>query len=268
MSNNTKQINSEVENIAAVLIEAVEEGSTVHEKATVMTGLADTPQLTETGIAPEVLSKLLPDEEVVVLPRISHVSGGIAYRTVKRTFDIASCGLALIVCAIPILIIAIKIKQESEGPVFYAQRRVGKNGKIFELYKFRSMYTDAEVRGAQWAAEKDPRVTPFGRKLRKTRLDEIPQFWNVIKGDMSLIGPRPERPAFHEEFCKRIDGWDQRLLVKPGISGLAQVTGGYELLPKEKATFDIRYIERRGVRMDLTIIWKTVKTIFTGDGAR
>ena len=85
---------------------------------------------------------------------------------------------------------------------------------------------------------------------------------------MSLIGPRPERPAFHEEFCKRIDGWDQRLLVKPGISGLAQVTGGYELLPKEKVVFDIRYIEKRGIVLDLSIIWRTVKTMFTGDGAR
>lgn len=263
-----EQLNSEVEDIGAVLIEAAEEASTEHEKAAVMTGLADTPQLTETGIAPEVLSKLLPDEKIVVLPRVSHVSGGIAYRAVKRTFDVVSCGLALIICAVPMAVIAIKIKQESEGPVFYAQRRVGKDGKIFKLYKFRSMYTDAEARGAQWAAEKDPRVTPLGRKLRKTRLDEIPQFWNVIKGDMSLIGPRPERPAFHEEFCKRIDGWDQRLLVKPGISGLAQVTGGYELLPKEKATFDIRYIEKRGVRMDLTIVWKTIKTVLTGDGAR
>lgn len=85
---------------------------------------------------------------------------------------------------------------------------------------------------------------------------------------MSLIGPRPERPAFHEEFCKRIDGWDQRLLVKPGISGLAQVTGGYELLPKEKAVFDIHYIEQRGFALDASIIWRTVKTVLTGDGAR
>lgn len=268
MTKQTEQLNTEIEDIGSVLVEAAEEAFTEHEKAAVMTGLADTPQLTETGIAPEVLSKLLPDEGVVVLSRVSHVSGGIAYRVVKRTFDVVSCGLALIVCAIPMLVIAIKIKQESEGPIFYAQRRVGKDGKIFKLYKFRSMYSDAEARGAQWAAEKDPRVTPFGRKLRKTRLDEIPQFWNVVKGDMSLIGPRPERPAFHEEFRKRIDGWDQRLLVKPGISGLAQVTGGYELLPKEKAVFDISYIEKRGFSLDLSIIWKTIRVVFSGDGAR
>ncbi len=274
MSNFSEQLNNEAdliretEIVGEVLTEAAAEAKTVQEKAAVMTGLADTPRLTESGIAPEVLEKLLPDEEIVVLPKVTKISGSLFYRAIKRTFDIVSCSSALVLCAIPMAVIAVKIKQESEGPVFYAQRRIGKNGKIFKLYKFRSMYTDAEARGAQWAAEKDPRVTPLGRKLRKTRLDEIPQFWNVIKGDMSLIGPRPERPAFHEEFCKRIDGWDQRLLVKPGISGLAQVTGGYELLPKEKAVFDIRYIEKRGIVLDLSIIWKTIKTMFTGDGAR
>ena len=103
-------------------------------------------------------------------------------------------------------------------------------------------------RGAQWAAGDDPRVTPFGRKLRTSRLDEIPQFWNVVKGDMSLIGPRPERPVFHEAFKERIDGWEQRLAVRPGITGLAQVEGGYELLPKEKALLDIEYIENPELR--------------------
>ncbi|MFR7797102.1 MAG: sugar transferase, partial [Collinsella sp.] len=111
-------------------------------------------------------------------------------------FDVVSCGCALILLAIPMAVIAVKIKSESEGPVIYAQRRVGKDGRVFNIYKFRSMYTDAESRGAQWAQDEDPRVTPFGKIMRKTRLDEIPQFWNVFKGDMSLIGPRPERPRF------------------------------------------------------------------------
>ena len=258
----------ETEIVGEILSEAAEEASTVREKAAVMTGLADTPRLTESGIAPEVLEKLLPDEEVITLPKVSKISGGLPYRFIKRSFDIISCSIALLICAIPMAVIAIKIKHESEGPVFYAQRRVGKDGKVFKLYKFRSMYIDAEARGAQWAIEGDPRITPLGKKLRKSRLDEIPQFWNVIKGDMSLIGPRPERPAFHEEFCKRIDGWDQRLLINPGITGLAQVTGGYELLPKEKALFDIEYIEKLSLSMDASIIRKTVKTVFTGDGAR
>lgn len=130
------------------------------------------------------------------------------------------------------------------------------------------MRTDAEVAGAQWATEGDPRVTPFGRFLRERRLDEIPQFWNVVRGDMSLVGPRPERPAFDEVFEKRIDGWSQRLAVRPGITGLAQVSGGYDLLPKEKALFDIAYIENRGARMDLSIMWRTLRTMATGEGAR
>ena len=256
------------ETVGATLSEAAEEASTDREKAAVMAGLSDTPRLTESGIAADVLEKLLPDDEVVVLPRVHEVAGGPLYRFAKRAFDVVACAAALVVLAIPMAVIALKIKSESPGPVIYAQRRVGKDGKVFELYKFRSMYSDAEARGARWAAEGDPRVTPFGRTMRKTRLDEIPQFWNVVKGDMSLIGPRPERPAFHEEFCKRIDGWDQRLLVKPGISGLAQVEGGYELLPKEKARLDIEYIEARCVTLDLKIIWGTLHTVKTGEGAR
>lgn len=256
------------ETVGATLSEAAEEASTDREKAAVMAGLSDTPRLTESGIAADVLEKLLPDDEVVVLPRVREVAGGPLYRFAKRAFDVVACAAALVVLAIPMAVIALKIKSESPGPVIYAQRRVGKDGKVFELYKFRSMYSDAEARGARWAAEGDPRVTPFGRTMRKTRLDEIPQFWNVVKGDMSLIGPRPERPAFHEEFCKRIDGWDQRLLVKPGISGLAQVEGGYELLPKEKARLDIEYIESRSLGLDWSIIWRTLHTVKTGDGAR
>lgn len=164
--------------------------------------------------------------------------------------------------------IAVAVKAESPGPVIYAQTRVGKGGKLFKIYKFRSMYTDAEAKGARWAAGDDPRITPLGKRLRMTRLDEIPQFWNVVKGDMSLIGPRPERPVFHGEFCKRIKGWEQRLAVRPGITGLAQVTGGYELLPKEKARYDIEYIETRSVAKDWSIIWSTLRTMVTGEGAR
>lgn len=258
----------EAEEMRETLSEAASEAKTDKEKAAVMAGLSDTPRLTESGIATDVLEKLLPDKGVVELPRVRKVAGGPVYRFAKRAFDVVSCGAALIVLAIPMAIIAAKIKSESSGPVIYAQRRVGKDGKVFELYKFRSMYTDAEARGARWAAEDDPRVTPFGKTMRKTRLDELPQFWNVVKGDMSLIGPRPERPAFHEEFCRRIDGWEQRLLVKPGISGLDQVEGGYELLPKEKARLDIEYIENRSAALDWSIIWRTLRTVKTGDGAR
>lgn len=130
------------------------------------------------------------------------------------------------------------------------------------------MYIDAEARGAQWAQDHDPRVTPFGEFMRKTRLDEIPQFWNAVKGDMSLIGPRPERPAFCKEFEKRIHGWNYRTSVRPGLSGLAQVMGGYNLLPKEKVVLDLEYIEHRSIVMDLKIILRTLGVVSTGEGAR
>lgn len=225
------------------------------------------PKLTENGIPDEVLEKLLPGDDVIELSEPT-IAGGIGYRFAKRAFDIVSCGCALILLAIPMGVIALKIKIESPGPVIYAQRRVGKNGKIFNVYKFRSMYTDAEARGARWAAGDDPRVTPFGKFMREKRIDEIPQFWNIVKGDMSLIGPRPERPAFCQEFEKRIHGWGYRTLVRPGLSGLAQVTGGYDLLPKEKVVLDLEYIEHRSIAMDLKIILKTLGVVSTGEGAR
>ena len=151
------------------------------------------PKLTENGIPDEVLAKLLPGDDVIELSEPT-IAGGIGYRFAKRAFDIVSCGCALILLAIPMGVIALKIKLESPGPVIYAQRRVGKNGKIFNVYKFRSMYVDAEKRGAQWAQGDDPRVTPFGKVMRKTRMDEIPQFWNVLKGDIPLriLKTRPE----------------------------------------------------------------------------
>ena len=225
------------------------------------------PKLTENGIPDEVLAKLLPGDDVIELSEPT-IAGGIGYRFAKRAFDIISCGCALILLAIPMGVITLKIKSESPGPVIYAQRRVGKNGKIFNVYKFRSMYTDAEARGARWAAGDDPRVTPFGKFMREKRIDEIPQFWNIVKGDMSLIGPRPERPAFCQEFEKRIHGWGYRTLVRPGLSGLAQVTGGYDLLPKEKVVLDLEYIEHRSIVMDLKIILKTLGVVITGEGAR
>lgn len=236
-------------------------------KDAVLSGLRDTANLSESAIAPEVLDELLPDE-YVVLPRVRHVAGGVGYRFVKRAFDIVACGAALVVLAIPMAVIAVAVKRESPGPAIYAQTREGKGGKPFKIYKFRSMYTDAEVRGAQWAVDDDPRITPLGKRLRNTRLDEIPQFWNVVRGDMSLVGPRPERPAFCAAFRERINGWDQRTLVRPGITGYAQVHGGYELLPKEKATLDIEYLEKRSLRMDLTIMLATLGVLKTGEGAR
>ena len=238
------------------------------EAKMVLRALSHTPGLTECPIAPDVLAKLLPDDEVILLPRLARVGGGPLYRFAKRAFDVVACSAALVVLAIPMGAIALMIKRQDPGPAIYAQTRVGKGGRLFRLYKFRSMYADAEARGAQWAQGDDPRVTPLGRRLRRSRLDEIPQFWNVVRGDMSLIGPRPERPVFHEAFKERIHGWEQRLAVRPGITGLAQVEGGYELLPREKALLDIEYIESRGFTLDFSLIWRTLRTMATGEGAR
>ena len=151
------------------------------------------PKLTENGIPADVLAKLLPGDDVTEL-EMPVVGGNLAYRFVKRAFDVVSCSCALIILAIPMCVIALKIKSESPGPVIFAQRRVGKGGRIFNVYKFRSMYIDAEARGARWAQGDDPRVTPFGKVMRKTRMDEIPQFWNVVKGDIPLriLKTRPE----------------------------------------------------------------------------
>lgn len=175
------------------IAEAAEGVSGNTERIAVVTALSQTPGLTESAIAPDVLAKLLPDD-VVVLPELKRVGGGLAYRFAKRAFDVVSCSCALVVLAIPMAAIAVAVKAESPGPVIYAQTRVGKGGKLFKIYKFRSMYTDAEAKGARWAAGDDPRITPLGKRLRMTRLDEIPQFWNAVKGDIPLriLKTRPE----------------------------------------------------------------------------
>lgn len=263
-----KDVAPSSEEVLRDLSHAAQNAENTQEFRRIYSAVSHTPGLTESGIAPDVLASLLPDEGVVELPRVRRIAGSLGYRFVKRAFDVCSCGVTLVLLAIPMAVIAVKIRRESPGPAIYAQRRVGLNGKVFNLYKFRSMYQDAEVRGAQWAKDEDPRVTPFGRFLRNKRLDEIPQFWNVVRGDMSLIGPRPERPAFHEVFCERIHGWEQRVMVKPGITGLAQVEGGYDLLPKEKARIDIAYIESRCIKLDFGIIWRTIRTMISGEGAR
>lgn len=232
-----------------------------------MSGAVEKDRVASNAISPEVLEALLPGDDVVELSE-PKVAGGLGYRFAKRAFDAVSTGCALVVLAIPMAVIALKIKSESPGPVIYAQERVGKDGRPFKVYKFRSMYVDAESHGAQWASGNDERVTPFGKWMRDHRIDEIPQFWNILRGDMSLIGPRPERPAFCDEFEKRIHGWHYRTLVRPGLSGLAQVEGGYNLLPKEKVVLDLKYIETRSMLLDLKIILRTLGVVGTGEGAR
>ncbi len=213
-----------------------------------------------------------PEAEVSA-PHVFHVATPILrektlYRAVKRIFDIVLSFLSLIVLLLPMLIIAIIIVIDSPGAAIFKQERLGLNGKPFTIYKFRSMYTDAERDGPRWADLEDERCTRFGAFLRKTRLDELPQLWNILKGDMSFVGPRPERACFYDEFEKYIVGFSNRLAVIPGLTGHAQVNGGYELKPEEKIIYDMEYIENRSIKMDLLCILKTFAVVFSGNGAR
>ncbi|MBW7889081.1 MAG: undecaprenyl-phosphate glucose phosphotransferase [Bacteroidetes bacterium] len=188
----------------------------------------------------------------------------------KRVMDIVISILILITTAPLWFIIGIAIKINSPGPLVYSQERVGKDGKVFRMHKFRSMKQDAESKtGPVWATENDPRITSVGWFLRKTRLDEIPQFFDVLRGDMSLVGPRPERPAFVEKLAKEVPLYKRRLIVKPGITGWAQIKQGYDTSiedVKSKVRYDIFYIENMSFRMDLKILIMTVYVMIAGKG--
>jgi Undecaprenyl-phosphate glucose phosphotransferase len=179
---------------------------------------------------------------------------------IKRAIDIVLSLLAMIFLAIPFAIIAALVRWTSPGPVFYSQERMGLDGRAFTVYKFRSMYHDAEdTTGPVWARENDPRATPVGRWLRRFDLDELPQFWNVLMGEMSIVGPRPERPFFVQQFKHRIPQYMLRHKVKAGITGWAQVNGwrGNTSLEK-RIEYDLYYIENWSVTLDLKIMWLTV----------
>ena len=179
---------------------------------------------------------------------------------IKRTLDIVLSLLAMIVISIPFAIIAAIVKWTSSGPIFYTQERMGLDGRPFTVYKFRSMQHDAEdASGPVWAREDDPRATPIGRWLRRFDLDELPQFWNVLKGEMSIVGPRPERPFFVQQFRHRIPQYMLRHKVKAGITGWAQVNGwrGNTSLEK-RIEYDLYYIENWSVALDLKIMWLTL----------
>src|SRR5437868_1228777 len=179
---------------------------------------------------------------------------------VKRVIDIAISSAALLVLAIPLGIIAALVKLTSRGVIFYQQERMGLDGKSFTIVKFRSMYDDAERHtGPVWAVDGDARVTALGRFLRKSNLDELPQLWNVLRGDMSIVGPRPERPHFVEQFKHKIPQYMLRHKVKAGLTGWAQVNGWRGNTPLEKRIeYDLYYIENWSVRLDLKIMWLTL----------
>lgn len=193
---------------------------------------------------------------------------GKGFVFLKRLSDILVSLLVATLGLLPMLIIALCIKIDSRGPVIFKQERLGKDGKSFTMYKFRSMRVDAEADGPKWAEKEDDRCTKVGALLRKTRLDELPQFWNILKGEMSLVGPRPERPFFYDEFETYIHGFRNRLVVRPGLTGWAQVSGGYDLKPEEKIVYDMEYIANMSVRMDLRCMVRTLRLVFTHEGAR
>lgn len=187
----------------------------------------------------------------------------------KRAMDIFLAAILLILAFPLMLLAATLIKLTSRGPIFYKQERVGEVERIFNVYKFRTMIEGAEAEsGPVLATEKDSRITPIGHFLRRYRIDELPQLINILKGEMSFVGPRPERPFFVKEFEKTVPGYAERFRVKPGVTGLAQVSGTYATTPQTKLKYDLIYIYHQSIFLDVKILLHTLKVVLTGKGAR
>jgi lipopolysaccharide/colanic/teichoic acid biosynthesis glycosyltransferase len=185
----------------------------------------------------------------------------------KRFLDIFLSIIGLAFGGPLVVIFGILIRLESKGPVFYKQVRTSKNGKPFVIYKLRSMGVGAEKNGLKWAEKNDVRITKVGKFIRKTKIDEIPQFFNILNGDMSIVGPRPERPSFIALFQSQIPNYVKRLQVKPGLTGWAQVNGGYELSAGEKLVFDLDYIKHQSLWLDMKIFFKTFSVLVNYKGS-
>jgi len=193
--------------------------------------------------------------------RINEIARAMMHRTVALLGAILSLPIAMVA--------AVLIKIDSRGPVLYRQERVGKNGRMFMLMKFRSMRVDAEKDGPVWAKSEDERMTRFGRVIRKIRVDEIPQFWNILRGDMNFVGPRPERPHFVAQLAQEIPFYEQRHLIAPGLTGWAQIKYPYGASiedAKQKLQYDLYYIKNQSLTLDATIVFETVKTVLFGRG--
>jgi sugar transferase (PEP-CTERM system associated) len=196
---------------------------------------------------------------------------GIVVRTIKRSMDFSISLIGLVVALPFIAVIGILIKLDSPGPVFYRQVRVGLRARPYMIWKFRSMFTDAEKEGARWASEEDSRISRVGWYLRKWRLDEIPQLMNVIRGEMSLVGPRPERPVFVQELRSAIPYYDLRHTVRPGITGWAQTQFRYGASREDshvKLQYDLYYVKYLSIQLDVRILLETIRVILRGEGAR
>jgi len=198
-------------------------------------------------------------------------SGQMVSRALKRLFDIVASGLVLLITAPVILLFALLVRLDSKGPAFYRQTRVGLYGQPFNVIKLRSMRTDAEAAGAQWAAKNDPRVTRIGNFIRKTRIDELPQLWTVLKGEMSFVGPRPERPEFVADLEQQLPYYAERHMVKPGITGWAQINYPYGASiedARHKLEYDLYYAKNYTPFLDLLILLQTLRVVLWNEGAR
>ncbi|MEX2054015.1 MAG: exopolysaccharide biosynthesis polyprenyl glycosylphosphotransferase, partial [Candidatus Colwellbacteria bacterium] len=197
-----------------------------------------------------------------------------AYKFGKKVMDVIVGIFGILVLIVLFIPISLAIALDSRGPIIFSQERVGRGGKLFRIYKFRTMKAlssdgSAEIKGARWAKADDKRITRVGRFLRDTRADELPQFWNILKGNLSFVGPRPERPEFVEKLQKEIPHYNMRHLVKPGLTGWAQINYEYGDSVKDaliKLQYDIYYAKKRSLILDMAILLKTMKVIFTRQG--
>ncbi|MDF5707617.1 MAG: sugar transferase [Nostoc sp. S4] len=213
-------------------------------------------------------SSLLQDKWLAFSDGFNLMPGYFSMK-LKRVVDLILIIFLGVLVAPFLLLVALLIKLDSPGPVFYSQMRSGLYGKPFRVHKFRSMYQDAEKLGAQWASQRDPRITRVGYWLRLLRIDELPQIWNVLQGDMSLIGPRPERPEFDVQLKEVIPYYEIRYLIKPGITGWAQVMYPYGASIEdayEKLAYDLYYIKNYSIWLDLAIVFKTIRVVLLGKG--
>ncbi|MDZ7990622.1 MAG: sugar transferase [Nostoc sp. EfeVER01] len=213
-------------------------------------------------------SSLLQDKWLAFSDGFNLMPGYFSMK-LKRAVDIILILFLLVLVAPLLLLVALLVRLDSPGPVLYSQQRSGLHGKPFRVYKFRSMYQDAEKLGAQWASQRDPRITRVGYWLRLLRIDELPQIWNVLRGEMSLIGPRPERPEFDVKLKEAIPYYEVRYLVKPGITGWAQVMYPYGASIEdayEKLSYDLYYIKNYSIWLDLAIAFKTIRVVLLGKG--